>query len=168
MSASAQSARADDFREFLAGLRQFNVAHVNPEYADELRDDLTKYINIVVKWINSAFYYDRKAMADAIEFFSREFHNRYRGTGKVYRGTLDLSFDGKPASYTRKLKVAQAFGESKGGAFYVIERKAPADSLDFGKLLKQYATCDISYCDEAEIVLFNTRVPEKQITEYTV
>jgi hypothetical protein len=104
-------------------------------------------------------------MAEAMEFFGSE----YRATGKVYRGTAQLKFDGQPVSYSKRRSVAENFAQWRAGflgSAYVIERQAPADSLDLQKLLQAYATCRIDFCDESEVILYNTPVPQSQITEF--
>jgi hypothetical protein len=156
---------ADDFHGHLSQHRRYEVARSNPQYADVQRDELTRHVNAVVRWINSDNGYDREAMAQAMKYFG----TRYHATGKVYRGTAQLVFDGRPASYTKQQDIAVGFAVASaksGHNFFVIERKAPANSLDLSKLLKQYATCSLERCDEAEVIVFNTPVPDKHITEY--
>lgn len=159
------------FEQHLAALRPFRLTRPkrNPKYADELSNQLVKHLETVERWINGKI--DRRAMAEAMEFFG----TRYRAKGTVYRGTQQLVFDGKPASYTKRAKMAEGFAAAEadrgwGGRkpFFVIHRKAPAKSIDFSKLLKEYATCKIPRCDEAEVVLFNTPVGDRSITEFVV
>lgn len=161
------------FEQHLATNRRYRLkprATFNPAYADEMLTELQANLEIVIRWINGKT--DRPAMKQALDFFG----TRYSAHGrKVYRGTKDLVFDGMPASYTKKLEVAEGFAiaeaeKGSGGRkpFFVIDRKAPAKSLDFSKLLKAYATGRIPRSDEAEVVLLSTPVRNSSITEYTV
>jgi hypothetical protein len=160
------------FEQYLSSARRYRVktGTVNPRYADELLEQLQRHLKTVERWINGEI--NRRAMTEALLFFGV----RYSAKGKrVYRGTKDLIFDGGPASYTKKAKVAEGFAiaaaESGWGGrkpFFVVERVAPARSLDFSKVLKAYAAGKIPRSDEAEVVLFNTPVAERQITEYDV
>lgn len=162
-----------NFEHYLRNTRRYGITHekVNPYYADELERYLSKYLKTVENWINGKI--DRKAMAEVLNFFD----GRYSAKGvKIYRGTKDLVFDGKPASYTKSLKVAEGFAiaeaennlQGKREEYFVISRVAPARSLDFFKLLESYATCRIPRCEEQEVVMFNTSVSNNSITEYVI
>ena len=161
------------FEQYLAEGRNYrlNVTQkINPPYADELLRELKKHLATVERWIDGKI--NRLEMADAMDFFG----TRYAATSKkVYRGTQKLIFDGLPASYTKKEYIAKGFAtyEADKGwfgrkPFYVIGRKPPAKSLDLAKLLKDYATGKIYEHEEAEVILFNTPVGNKSITEYEV
>ena len=160
----------DAFKSYLKAERNYQVAALNPRYADDLPQDaeLRRHLQTVSRWISSTGYYDRKAMAAAMNYFG----SKYAAKGTIYRGTVGLHFDGAPSSYTKSRKVAEtfAFNVASYGSkkdIFVIRRKAPRNSLDFRKLLRAYATCSIKHCDEAEVIAFNTPVPTGQLTEYT-
>lgn len=160
----------DGFGQYLAGLRGYRVTvpQRNPQLpADDLLYLLQKHLATVSRWIDGKI--DRHAMGEALNFFG----TRYRAKGKVWRGTHEPIQDGKAASYTKEREIAEAFGyfaSEQGGpaGFYLIERKAPAKSLDFAKLLRAYATGKISFSTESEVVLFNTKVTggNGTITQY--
>ena len=129
------------------------------------------HITTVIDWVDSDGSLDRKAMAEALNFF----RGRYPASGNIYRGTTKLQFDGKPASYTKSLHIAEGFAvaQSESGWFskkdyFVIRRTAHSDSIDINKLLREYATCKIDRCDEQEVICFNTPVGDRNITEYGV
>lgn len=50
--------------------------------------------------------------------------------------------------------------------FFVVARRAPAKSLDLSKLLREYAECENPFCQEVEVILFNTPVGARSIREY--
>lgn len=157
------------FEEYLARGRdqQYHVAERNARFADDMYVELRQHINVVLDWINANGRVDRTAMANALKYFG----SRYAAKGFVYRGTGELVMDGKPASYTRKLKIAEGFAKAnarRGKPFFVIKRRAPAISLDLSKLLRAYHTGKIKRSDEAEVILLNKPVRDKNITEYAV
>ena len=156
-----------DFERFLH--RSPVDAVMNPafevNYADAFARDLQHNLEIVLRWVRSAKP-DRKAMGEALRFFG----TKYRGSGTIYRGTGTPHFDGQAASYTKLASVARAFGEDKNATangYCIVRRECPAMSLDLQRLLESYASCKIQYCGEAEVIIFNTAVPQSQVREYT-
>lgn len=157
------------FESYLSSTRSFHLTptRANPQYADQQAAQLLRHLTTVARWIDGSKI-DREAMAAAMNYFG----DRYRYRGVVYRGTRKLAFDGRPASYTKKRAVAEAFGLDEvqrswlGKAFFVVARPAPSKSLDLQKLLKAYADCRNPFCQEVEVILFNTPVPARLITEY--
>lgn len=159
---------ADSFGSYLADLRKHRVAVVkrNPSVpADRLLRELEHHLKAVARWIDG--HTDRKAMSEAMRFFQ----GRYAGKGWIYRGTGGEQYDGAPKSYTRKRAIAQGFAKANakpGKPFFVIRRKAPGTSLDFARLLSEYANGGHYRSEEAEVVAFNTKVPAKDVTQYLV
>jgi len=161
-----------DFERYLKEQREYQLARPNPSrtYADVMLSELATHLKTVTDWVNSDGNLDRRRMTAALDFFG----STYRAQGVIYRGTGKLVFDGQPASYTKSLKIAEGFGATnaksgwfRGKEFYVIKRKAPSKSIDLKKLLKSYATCRIERCEEAEVIIFNTPVSDRNITEYS-
>ena len=160
------------FEKWLQENRSYKVkvAKPNPSYADELRNELDRHLYTIEKWIDGSV--DRRAMADAMHFFG----TRYPAKGAIYRGTENLVFDGKPASYTKSKELAEGFAIAaaqnhwffKGNMVYVIERRAPSNSLDFKKLLKSYATGEHYRSEESEVIIYNTPVADRNITEINI
>ena len=159
-----------DFEKYLHRTRKYKLRVPNPaRYVDELRDELDKNLSVVEDWINGNI--NRNAMADTMHFFG----TKYSAKGvTVYRGAKDLVFDSMPASYTKKLGLAEGFGLAdvqkawffRAKQFYVIERVAGSNTLDLSKLLKRYASEEIPRGEEAEVIVYNT--PVRNITEYSL
>jgi len=163
----------DDFRQFLHKRRNYRVNGVrcNPaEYIDDQVKALGKYIKTIQDWLSNTNITksDRTKVAEALDYFDGE----YAYAGEIYRGTGKLIFDGLPASYTKDKKVATEFATKRAeesGKAFLIDRKAPKNSLDLSKLLREYASCtgeSKSYCFEKEVIIFNTNPPRNGVTEF--
>jgi hypothetical protein len=156
-----------NFERYLAQKRKYKL-RVNPStYADEFRDELDYHVKNVVNWINGDANRDR--MIGTMKFFG----TRFAASGRVYRGTEYYPrFDGKPASYTKSLEIAEDFGRNDaqshwffdGDKFYVIERNAPANSIDVGRMLKSYTGGE--FAKEKEVIMFNTPVGDRNVALY--
>jgi hypothetical protein len=160
------------YEQYLTKTRDFKikVPVPNPYYADELVAELTYHLKTVEKWIDGDI--NRGRMAEAMQFFG----TRYAAKGRIYRGTEKLVFDDKPAAYSKSKDIAEGFAIAeanshfffKGKLVYVIERNAPSNSLDFSKLLRDYAEGKIPRADEMEVIVYNTKVGDRNITEVNI